>query len=681
MKMFELRQPGLAALAGGIVTGFVLPLLCSTCATGLRAEDLVLPDRLLVKAKPHLSAWAAQRLFSSLGAEQEGVIPQIGVRLLRVPASKRDTVLTALQHHPNIEFAEADYLFAPSATPNDPKFASQWHLARIQAPLAWDTTTGDAAVTIAILDTGVDGAHPDLASKLVAGWNFYDGNADTSDVYGHGTLVAGAAAAASNNGLGVAATAWGCAIMPVRVSDRNGYGSSSAIARALTWVADRGVRVANVGYAVSNNATVRTALEYFFSKGGVATVPAGNDGRFEPAPDNPYALTVSATDTADGIASWSNTGNNLDLAAPGVSILTTARGGTYGWSGGTSLAAPIAAGVAALVISVNPGLTAAQVQDLLKQNADDLGAIGWDTTFGSGRLNAARAVQAARPTAPPDDIPPSAAVTAPADRTSVSGTVTIHVSASDDVGVSAVECYVDGVLLGTKAGAPASFSWDTRAVGNGWHSLQACAFDAAGNSGTSSAVTVNVQNDLAAPTVRITAPSAGSIVSGTVTVAVSGSDDVGVTRVEWYLDGALKGASASASANFAWDTAATPDGVHTLSARACDAAGNAGVSASVSVTVQNSPPDTLAPAVRITSPANGAKLAKVQKIYVTASDNIGVTAVELYIDGRFFASSTSASPVFTWNTAKAAPGPHTLQAFGMDAAGNKGASAVATVSK
>ena len=143
----------------------------------------------------------------------------------------------------------------------------------------------------------------------------------------------------------------------------------------------------------------------------------------------------------------------------------------------------------------------------------------------------------------------------------------------------------------------------------------------------------------------------------------------------------MAGSSTSASASFSWDTTHSANGSHTLLAKAYDAAGNVGVSASITVTVQNATPDTSAPTVRITSPATGAKVSKSVGISVAASDNVGVKRVELFIDGKYYQSSTSASVVFSWNVSNATKGQHTLQAFAYDAAGNKGASAIVTVNK
>jgi subtilisin family serine protease len=350
------------------------------------------PDRVLLKFKPGVSETEAQGSIASNGGVQKQEIPHIGVRLLSVPAATLSKVLSALSHDPRVEFAGPDMIVAPALVPNDPGFSGQWHLAQINAPAAWDVTTGSASVIVAILDTGVDGTHPDLAANLVPGWNTYDNNSNSADVYGHGTKVAGTVAACGNNGLGVASVAFGCKLMPVRISDTSGYGYASTIASGLTWAADHGARVANVSYEFSDDPTVSSAAKYFNSKGGVVTMSAGNDGAVLTIPDNPNILTVSATDGYDALPSWSNTGTPIDLAAPGVSIYTTTVGGGYESVSGTSFSAPTAAGVAALVISANPSLSSSQIQQVLKQSADDLGSPGWDPAYGWGRVNAQRAV-------------------------------------------------------------------------------------------------------------------------------------------------------------------------------------------------------------------------------------------------------------------------------------------------
>lgn len=674
---------GLRARLQFLWTGGVL-LLAIGLPTLATAEPASVPGQLLVKPKPGVSETSFRSTLRNQGAVQVSAIAAIDVRVIKVSPQAYDRVRAALANNRNIEFAEPDYLFEPTLVPNDTYFSRQWHLPKVQAPAAWDLTTGAPGVTIAILDSGIDATHPELAASLVPGWNFVDKNDKLTDVTGHGTSVAGVAAGAGNNGAGVAPLAWGCRIMPLRIADTNGYATLSTVASALTWAADRGARVANVSYGLSGASTLNTAAQYFQSKGGVITVSAGNTGTFDASADNPYLLTISATDQSDVIASWSTRGNLVDLSAPGASILTTTVGGGYGSGTGTSFAAPLVAGVAALMLSANPDLSGPQVLELLKQTADDLGTPGWDTTYGAGRVNALKAVQAAVNASPADVTPPQAQIVSPAPGNTVAGTVNVDVEATDDSQVARVDLDLNGSTVASSTASPAVFAWDTTKHVNGSYSLRARAFDAAGNMGSSASVGVTVQNvvpDTTVPTAQVTSPANGSTVAGTVSVGVSGADNVGVTKVEWYLNGALKGSSAGASASFAWNTTTAANGSYTLQAKAYDAAGNVGSSATVSVSVQNAAADTTPPSAAILSPATGAKVAKTVKVSVTSSDNVAVKRVDLLVDGKVYASSTSATVDFSWNTSKVSRGSHSLQAVAYDAAGNPGRSATVTVQK
>jgi subtilisin family serine protease len=453
------------------------------------------PGRVLVKFRNGVSDAQGRAVAAGLGAQSTSVIPGAGVHVLSLPAGAENALLQNLQRRPDVAFAELDRIVPPAdVTPNDTYYGLEWALPRISAPAAWSVTTGSNAVIVAVVDTGVDGTHPDLAPKMVAGWNVYNNNSDASDVYGHGTEVAGTAAAASNNGAGVASICWGCWIMPVRVSDSTGAATYSNIATGLSWAADHGARVANISYIVTDSGTVTSAASYFQSRGGVVTAAAGNYAIFDSTANNPYIITVSATDSNDQLYSWSNTGNNVDLAAPGC-VYTTTKGGGYSSACGTSFSAPIAAGAAALVLSVYPGLTPSQVTSQLEYTADDVGPAGWDPSYGWGRLNASRAVSglSASPSpSPSDTTPPTVSITSPAAGATVSGTVTIQTSVWDNVGVASVSFYVDSVAIGTITSAPFNCPWNSSNNSNGTHTVTATARDAAGNS-SSATISVNVK--------------------------------------------------------------------------------------------------------------------------------------------------------------------------------------------
>ncbi|HZI48082.1 MAG TPA: S8 family serine peptidase, partial [Pyrinomonadaceae bacterium] len=248
------------------------------------------PNRVLVKFRSDVGLDHARQIVAALGVRAADELPATEVLVLELPVQADESAFAhALAQRPDVEFAELDRVFQPDdITPNDPAFASwQRDLQLIQAPAAWSTTTGKSTVTIAILDTGVESTHPDLVAKIGSGWNIYNNNSNFSDVTGHGTAVAGTAAAATNNGMGVASVCWGCMLLPVRVSDASGYATSSAIASGLNWAADHGARVANISYAISDSATVTSSAKYFQAKGGVVTSSAGNSGTFSSSADNP----------------------------------------------------------------------------------------------------------------------------------------------------------------------------------------------------------------------------------------------------------------------------------------------------------------------------------------------------------------------------------------------------------
>ena len=545
---------------------------------------------ILVKPAKETSEAALHALLSFHGGVETGDIPALGVRIVRVPERAREAVMAALSRNRAIEFAEKDYTAQAIGTANDPLFGNQWHLNKIQAPSAWDTTTGTISSVIAVIDSGVNFAHPDLQGKLLKGYDFVNSDGDPTDDNGHGTAVSGTAAAAGNNFTGVSSIAWGCPVLPLKVLDATGSGSYSNIARAINYAADQGARVINLSLgASSSSSTLQSAVDYAWSKGAVLIAAAGNSGNNTPM--YPAAcrnmVAVSATNPSDIITAWSSFGSYVDLSAPGESIYTT-TGNDYSSVSGTSFSSPITAGTAALMISAQPRLSNLQTVDLLLKNTDDLGAAGYDEFYGSGRVNASRAVSAAA-SALSSDISPS--------------------------------------------------------------------------------------------TVTISSPANGATVSGTVSISASATDNIGVTKMEILVDGTLRAQSTSATITWSWDTFTMPIGPHTILVRAYDASNNIG-SSSVSVGVQNSVnADTVAPTVNISSPANGATVRNTIKIYVASADQVGVTKVELFLDGAPFASSTSPTPVFNWNTRYAAKGAHTLQAYAHDAAGNIGASNLTTVYK
>jgi len=561
----------------------VLPLVALAVGSAFittDAEAAVVKGRILVQPRAGFPDDEFDKLLATHGGKALGRIRNLDVVVVEVPSHASEEAVAALiAHNPHVKFAEPDRLVAPDLWANDSYYGSEWHLQTMQAPIAWDLSLG-AGVTVAILDTGVDASHPDLQGQLVGGWNFYDNNSNTSDVYGHGTKVAGVVAAHSNNAAGVTAMAWNAKLMPLRVSDTTGSANVSTIASALTWAADHGAKVANISYGVHGSATVQAAAQYMKNRGGVVVNSAGNSGALDATPPSDTLITVAATGSTDTRASFSSWGTYVDLAAPGVNIWSTARGGGYAAVSGTSFSSPLTAGVVALMMAANPALAPSQIESLLKSTAVDLGTAGYDQYYGFGRVNAASAVQAAAQARPSDTQPPTVAIASPAVGASVKGLVTVDANASDNVGVSRVELYVNGALRATDAASPYGFSWDSAAVADGRATLVARAYDAAGNATNSSSVVVNVANavalvaDTVAPTVSIRNPANNSVVAGVVSISASAADNRGISNLSLYVDGELKSSGNVSSTSYSWNTKKVASGAHTISAVATDTSGN-----------------------------------------------------------------------------------------------------------
>ena len=285
-----------------------------------------------------------------------------------------------------------------AGTPNDPLYDRQWALAKIEAEAAWKVSTG-SNITIAVIDSGVDLDHPELEARVVEGYDFVNGDTEADDDYGHGTLVAGVAAATTNNDIGIAGLAWNAQIMPVKVLDGQGRGMSSNLTCALYWAADEGADVINisiisfgpsfgmqsaVNYAANEGVLIFSAAGNLFEEGNPVTYPAAHNN----------VIAVAATDKDDAHAWFSSAGAFVDIAAPGVSIYSPfpPTHDEYRSVYGTSLATPYGAGLAALVLSAAPSLSSEEVESVIQQSAVDLGDTGKDVKFGHGRIDASAAI-------------------------------------------------------------------------------------------------------------------------------------------------------------------------------------------------------------------------------------------------------------------------------------------------
>lgn len=371
---------------------------------GLSAsESHYRPGQILVKFTESTPQMEAARTLVTQSLSPIGEIGNLGILEVAVPQGQEETLVQMLSKDPRVEYAELDHVVRATIIPNDTEYHQQWAPGKIRAPAAWDVTVGDSNVIVAIVDTGVDLSHPDLNSKVVPGWDFANKDSVAQDDHGHGTHVAGIAAAETDNNRGIAGISWGALVMPVKVLDEHGVGYYSDVAKGMIWACNHGAKVINLSVGGSTRSSVlQQAVEEVYGNGCLVVAAAGNgggDGVDYPAR---YAETmaVAATDQNDVHAGFSDYGPQVDIAAPGVHIystLWTPGSHTYGWKDGTSMSAPHVAGLAALIWSTCPDLSNGEVRDVIESTAKDLGAPGWDSYYGFGRVDAVDAVEAATP--------------------------------------------------------------------------------------------------------------------------------------------------------------------------------------------------------------------------------------------------------------------------------------------
>lgn len=382
-------------------------------------------DQILVKFKSTLSEPFIEATIAYYQSKRIKRIPKLNIYQLQIPEDITvEEMVYSMNQNPDVEYAEPNYIFHITVTPNDTLFTHQYALhnsgqeigipgspqgkerADIKAPEAWEETKGDEDVIIAVIDTGVDLSHPDIKNKVEStGRDFVNDDFDATDDHGHGTHVAGIAAAETNNNEGVAGVAWNAKILAVKAMDAEGGGFYSEVIDAIRWAADNGADVINIslgGDAASQ--ALEQALSYAYQKDIVIVAAAGNDEEavLYPAAYDEYCLAVAATDYNDIRPSWSNFGPEIDVAAPGERILSCVPTWyfgpgslPYGYGYGTSMATPHVAGLAALIKSIKPWLTATEIMNMIRYSADDINATeypGKDEFVGYGRLNMEKAL-------------------------------------------------------------------------------------------------------------------------------------------------------------------------------------------------------------------------------------------------------------------------------------------------
>ena len=317
-----------------------------------------------------------------------------------IPHGVMSTFVSEVEIAKLSRYIEPNMRFEIDFVPNDPDWLKQWGPHIIEADCAWNTTTGDPSVLTAVIDTGIDWDHPDLTANYVAlGYDWVNNDPDPMDDHGHGTHCGGVIAAVTNNNIGIAGLAQ-VRIMAEKGIDELGYGRSDELANAIIHAVDQGADILSCSWGsdVKFKCTVmHEALKYAYDHGVLVIGAAGNDAtnvkHYPAAYDE--VMAVTATDESDNPAGFTNFGDWVEVAAPGVHVYSTIWDDSYAYMSGTSMSAPHVSGVAALIWSQFPSMTPDQVRAQLRYTSDDLGDHGFDVYHGYGRVNARRAVEQA----------------------------------------------------------------------------------------------------------------------------------------------------------------------------------------------------------------------------------------------------------------------------------------------
>jgi len=432
------RIPLLVALVAGVLA---LGGPASQATPAKKPDAKTVPGDLLVGFRSDVSAAEQQKLLKTVGADEKKSFKKIHGSLAHLEKGDVIDAIETLRKDPRVRYAEPNFVVAVDTLPNDPSFGSTWGLnntgqnvngsigtadADIDAPEAWNVTTGSSSVVAAVIDTGVDWTHPDLSSQIWInpgedcagcrtdgvdndhngfvddwhGWDFVSNDNNPMDDHGHGTHVAGTIGAAGNNGIGVAGVNWNVKIMPVKFLNAQGSGTTAAAVSAILYAAQNGADVMNNSWAGGDySQALADAIDVADQHNSLFVAAAGNDGTdndvtptYPASSDNPNVLAVAATDSSDNRAYFSNVGRrSVDLGAPGVNIYSTWPGSTYQYLSGTSMATPHVTGAAALVKAQFPNASAVGIKDLLLSTVDPKPTLATTTSSG-GRLNVANAV-------------------------------------------------------------------------------------------------------------------------------------------------------------------------------------------------------------------------------------------------------------------------------------------------
>ncbi|UWE04533.1 S8 family peptidase [Laceyella sacchari] len=339
------------------------------------------PGQLIVKFKPNLTMKAKANFHQQHGAVVLEKNAQLGFEVIQFQGTSVPDMMKRYQQSPYVEYVEPNYLAQALAVPNDPLYPQQWGLQKIGGPFEGTAN----AVKLAVIDTGVQSDHPDLSGKVIQGWDFVDDDSISQDENGHGTAVAGIAAAKINNAIGIAGTTNTAQILAIRVLNNSGSGTFADIASGITYAADQGARVINLSLGGSTSSSVlENAVNYAWNKGAVLVAAAGSSANTSPSYPAyyPNVIAVACTDPNDNKCSFSSYGNWIDIGAPGLNIITTYLGNTYQTMSGVSLSTAFVSGTAAYLASL--GKTNSQIRHTIE---DQCPAPVAGHSFGRLRIN------------------------------------------------------------------------------------------------------------------------------------------------------------------------------------------------------------------------------------------------------------------------------------------------------
>ncbi|KQL49012.1 peptidase S8 [Brevibacillus choshinensis] len=343
----------------------------------------------VVRFSPRPDQKTIDKMVASLDAKIKRDFDKFIIIKSRSLSTKQ--LMKKLAEHPDSVFAEPNFLLLPNRKPNDPYYSEyQWNLPLIGMEQSWDVSEGSSDVVVAVVDTGVDMGHPEFKGKLVEGYNVLNDTNKPQDDNGHGTHVSGIIAAKTNNKDGIAGMTWKSKLMPIKAIGADGSGSAVDIAQGIYWATDHGADVINLSVGnYTSSAALKEACRYAYENNVVLVAASGNDASDQPSYPAAYeeVLSVAAVDHLKERADFSNFGDYVDVAAPGVDIPSTYIYSDYASLSGTSMACPHVAALAALVRSVHPDMKTHDVMELIRKSALDLGPPGHDQLYGYGMID------------------------------------------------------------------------------------------------------------------------------------------------------------------------------------------------------------------------------------------------------------------------------------------------------